>query len=541
MKDGERMSYLAWNHLRLSYSDILEEYIKQIAQMSEHAFFASWNYGQYKKSKSNIQHGEVVMVQDFAQNYLCNLQNEPQAIHWLHKQATLHPTVVHYKCPVDDCHTVTHEVVHISNDLKHDAHLVEKFHQATMKVLKDQNVEVCKIVKFTDHAPSQYKNKTSFAYLSKHAVLTMHCFYGIRHGKGPCDACTGLVKQAMVRLVKNRTCVADTPEVFFSAAKEHLTTEKANPGKCVHYRQTFHFTNKLTNRPKGTNLTAIPDTRQLHVVCNTGNVNEVNMRRILCCCAGCLRNDGECDNASYTDEWQAYDMLSRKRIPQNMAFWSNVQPCHEIHNIRWEERLQQMNFTNFTQLEHYVRANLLPQMEFLNINDEMLQCEKSRLDYIALHHLPTDAPDGYAPVNIFGDGNCFPRTCSYLVGKNEDRYTEFRVCIVYELVQNKDIYLNDTYVSKGASIIYGRGSTVDQIAMFSEHYNPMLRLDTETLYNLELLDICKDGAYMGMWQILAAANILQHPICSVYPDLRRIVRPDLNRRVYCYNEALNTK
>ena len=113
--------------------------------------------------------------------------------------------------------------------------------------------------------------------------------------------------------------------------------------------------------------------------------------------------------------------------------------------------------------------------------------------------------------------------------------------IVYELVQNKDIYLNDTYVSKGASIIYGRGSTVDQIAMFSEHYNSMLRLDTETLYNLELLDICKDGAYMGMWQILAAANIIQHPICSVYPDLRRIVRPDLNRRVYCYNEALNTK
>ena len=207
--------------------------------------------------------------QDFAQNYLCKLQNEPQAIHWLHKQATLHPTVVHYKCPVDDCHTVIHEVVHISNDLKHDAHLVEKFHQATMKVLKDQNVEVCKIVKFTDHAPSQYKNKTSFAYLSKHAVPTMHCFYGIRHGKRPCDACSGHVKQAMVRLVKNGTCVADTPEAFFSTAKEHLTTEEANPGKCVYYRQTFHITNKLTNWPKGTNLTAIPDTCQLHVMCNT--------------------------------------------------------------------------------------------------------------------------------------------------------------------------------------------------------------------------------------------------------------------------------
>ena len=103
------------------------------------------------KSKSNIQSGEVVMVQDFAQNYLCNLQNEPQAIYWLHKQATLHLTVVHYKCPVDDCHTVTHEVVQISNDLKHDAHLVEKFHHTTMKVLKDHYGQVHKIIKFTDH------------------------------------------------------------------------------------------------------------------------------------------------------------------------------------------------------------------------------------------------------------------------------------------------------------------------------------------------------------------------------------------------------
>ena len=34
MKDGERMSYMVWNHLRLSYSDILEEYIKQIGTMA---------------------------------------------------------------------------------------------------------------------------------------------------------------------------------------------------------------------------------------------------------------------------------------------------------------------------------------------------------------------------------------------------------------------------------------------------------------------------------------------------------------------------
>ena len=98
-----------------------------------------------------------------------------------------------------------------------------------------------------------------------------------------------------------------------------------------------------------------------------------------------------------------------------------------------------MNFTNFRQLEHYVNTNPLPEMEVLNIEDVMMECDKSRIDYVALHHLPTDAPGGYAPVNIFGDGNCFPRACSYLVAKHHERYTEFHVQIIYELVLQKNV------------------------------------------------------------------------------------------------------
>ena len=136
-----------------------------------------------------------------------------------------------------------------------------------------------------------------------------------------------------------------------------------------------------------------------------------------------------------------------------------------------------------------------------------MECDKSRIDYVALHLLPTDAPDGYAPVSIFGDGNCFPRA-------------EFCVWIIYELVLHKNMYLNDEYVSKGASVVCHRGNTVDQIAMFSENYNPLQKLPNEEYFKLEVLDICMDGAYIGMWQILAAANIMVHPIRSVYLDVR---------------------
>ena len=76
------------------------------------------------------------MVHDFAQNYLCQHQHEPQGLQWILVQIALHPTVVHYRCPIDNCHLVTHEVVHVSDNLKHHAHLVEKFQHAKFKQSK---------------------------------------------------------------------------------------------------------------------------------------------------------------------------------------------------------------------------------------------------------------------------------------------------------------------------------------------------------------------------------------------------------------------
>ena len=115
--------------------------------------------------KKNILLGDVIFVHDFAQNYLCQHQNECQGLHWRHKQVTIMPTVVHYKC--HKCNQlVTHEIVNITDDIKHDAHIVKMFTERSINVLKQNNVNIHKIIEFTDQAPSQYKNKTSFNYLA---------------------------------------------------------------------------------------------------------------------------------------------------------------------------------------------------------------------------------------------------------------------------------------------------------------------------------------------------------------------------------------
>ena len=168
-----------------------------------------------------------------------------------------------------------------------------------------------------DHAPSQYKSKTSFNYLTKSTMPTMHCFFGVRHGKGPCDACIGRVKQAITRFVKTTTEVVNSAKSFFEVAKEHLTREKAEPGKCVCFRQAFHYTPKIPRRPKASSLTSVQETRQLNCVCNSGKVNEVMTRKIVCHCTGCLRKTGHCDNYEYTDAWQSFDMQNRKSVKPN--------------------------------------------------------------------------------------------------------------------------------------------------------------------------------------------------------------------------------
>ena len=70
--EGVKQSYLHWNHERLNYEGLLNIYCEQLQDIAEHIFMATWNYCQYKKAKQNLDEGEVLIMDDFAQNYLCH-------------------------------------------------------------------------------------------------------------------------------------------------------------------------------------------------------------------------------------------------------------------------------------------------------------------------------------------------------------------------------------------------------------------------------------------------------------------------------------
>ena len=163
---------------------------------------------------------------------------------------------------------------------------------------------------------------------------------------------------------------------------------------------------------------------------------------------------------------------------------------------------------------------------------------------IALHHIPHDAQQRIAPISVEGDGNCFPRTISYLLYKTQSKYMEMRVRIVYEAITNMNAYLDNIYVSVGACNFYERGTFPEQYAMYSKNYVPNddNEVDVVDLYKKEVMDIRKDGAFMGIWQVFQASNVVQRPIRSVFPHIGNPnVIKDMNRTVYCIDCQNNVK
>ena len=159
-KEGKVQSFLHWKFERCTYLQLINLLQKHITSMAEHSFMASWNYWRYKLTRRNIIEGDIIMVHDFAQNYLCTHQNEVQGLHWHHQQ-----------------------VIHISDELKHDAHLVKAFTTWSEQILEDSGIAICKIIEFTYQAPSQYKNKTSFHDLKDRKLPVVKNFFGVHHGK----------------------------------------------------------------------------------------------------------------------------------------------------------------------------------------------------------------------------------------------------------------------------------------------------------------------------------------------------------------------
>ena len=232
--------------------------------------------------------------------------------------------------------------------MKHEAHIVRMFTERSINVLKQNNVNIHKIIKFTDQAPSQYKNKTAFNYLADCDIPIQKNYFGVRHGKSSCDACTGRVKQGVTALVKSGQAVVDSAHTFYSTCVEHLQKPMETSNKCQHYMLTFELHEKLCKRPSTLKWPAIPETRKLHQIGNTGG-KVMYFRKFACCCFGCLQGTVPCQNNICPGEWTAFDLATKKSANVNLKHWFGNDTYIRNMSIVDHARVQHINWRSILQ------------------------------------------------------------------------------------------------------------------------------------------------------------------------------------------------
>jgi hypothetical protein len=330
-KDGNTVTRKVLKTKMGLIGDLVTELVKQAESIPLHLFRASWQGDQFRNLTKNLPDGWIVMVLDFAENYACTLQDEAQSCHWHHEQVTVHPVVAYYKCDKPECKgaAVTESLVVISDDKKHDHHAVRHFVTTVNRFLQAQrSIDIAHEVHFTDGCSSQYKSKGPFYDISlainDYGFTLERCFFGSRHGKGPSDGESAVVKRKASVAVAAGSTVIRNEEEFFRFAVENMTKESEIDGICNHFRRTFFWvgTETIKRDRDQTRMKTLPGTRLLHSV-KCVDKGCLGTRKLSCFCRGCVSGVGECSNTEYVEPWK---LVQLKGNVTDMGQGDNLPP-----------------------------------------------------------------------------------------------------------------------------------------------------------------------------------------------------------------------
>ena len=74
-----------------------DQFSEKLLQLKRHEFIADQQAKFLNHMKSGLQHGEIIVLGGFSENYASVVQDSSQGFHWTNDQATLHPFVIYFK------------------------------------------------------------------------------------------------------------------------------------------------------------------------------------------------------------------------------------------------------------------------------------------------------------------------------------------------------------------------------------------------------------------------------------------------------------
>ena len=216
-------------------------------------------------------------------------------------------------------------------------------------------------------------------------------------------------------------------------------------------------------------------------------------------------------------------------VPYNV-FWSSI--LLALENCRDDQQL--INVCNDIK-ERLPEMKPREHAEFSRIGDI--------IDRVAQAEIPLDGPQILIAIQTVGDGNCLCRALSRAYYNDDQYHLEIRARMVIEGTLNKEHYISDDCLERGATCIHNNANLPTVFATFSEYYTPGQKLNEEmirNIYSLELHGCARVGSYMGLWQLSQASSVFGVPIHTIYPNRAGTIRNDFHRMFFPVDYPVTT-
>ena len=561
--------------------ELLDKYFNAVEELSAHLFQCNWQYEQIARFKENLQEGHMLCSHDFAKNINCYQQKAVAQAFYNNKMVTLHASVCFHRCEQPLCnHTVRHEIIHLTPVLNHNAGAFRTFHRDSVSIIEAATgIDFSLILNVTDQAPSQYKNRNAFLFMSEYHKPVIHMFLGSRHGKFYSDQAAGRFLQFLRREIASERVHINSAQDVASVALKSYATHQLSQNKCQHFRISINLVQKIGKQ--GDRSVRIEHTREFHIIRNTGIPGLIQTRDIGCLCLPCVSGKGSCQNEEFFEEWSESCVAKRISYGNQRLFWplgidakmqnSESQNSHDkngssaisgyfhedngtdekrsdsgksrdgVHSNRyggfpvfktktlsWSKVLKDMEaLPNYNALARYCSNLLIPPLP----NEFRGKYAASKVDMITVRFVGIFPPNHY-PISVAKDGNCFTRCISKCVFNSENQHEQIRVRLIMEAISNEDKYLDNSFLRIGVDQL-ANVDLVEHYSTYSDQYHSGMTLNDTSmrgLYRAEWYNFRLLHCYAGCFQFHSAASVLNRKVVSHYSATGVMsVHRDLNR------------
>lgn len=133
-------------------------------------------------------------------------------------------------------------------------------------------------------------------------------FFGSRHGKGPSDGESTVVKHHAATAIKTGAAFINDAKDLFDHCVRSTLNKQPSVGCCLHFHRTFFWiSSDDIKRNRGRAVQTLKGTRALHSV-KCVEQHSALTRQLSCFCTACSSGVGDCQNADVVEAWKRQNL-----------------------------------------------------------------------------------------------------------------------------------------------------------------------------------------------------------------------------------------